>query len=80
MRVRPGHRAVRPDLPDLSALSDEELRSDLAAHLTSIRRVLCARCGDVIHFAEGVWLDGTDGEGCADDMGREGVHTPAGHE
>lgn len=40
----------------------------------------CVRCGEWIHCVNGIWIDSTDGEGCADDEGREGVHTVANQE
>lgn len=36
----------------------------------------CARCGERIRFAEGAWLDNTDGEGDTDDYGQDGEHEP----
>lgn len=38
--------------------------------------VRCERCHHPIRHDGGLWVDGTDGEGCADDLGAEGVHAP----
>ena len=39
-------------------------------------QAMCARCGEYLWWVDGTWQDATCGEGCTDDEGNEGVHTP----